>query len=703
VSKSNPEHATRTAKLFAAPPLQQGEHGEPQVRDGRSRRAILGFDAEATGAGPAVRAASRTNLTGTIKDVKHVVILMQENRAFDHYYGALPGVRGFGDKQVLEYPNGTTIFQQPDVSRTDGGVLLPFLMDSAKYNAQNAGELDHSWSGGHTAWNRGAWNRWVAAKGEQTMGHFTRNEIPFQYSLADAFTICDHYFSSLNGPTIPNRLFHWSGTNGANGGRGGPAIENPANYNPAYDWGTYPEQLEGRVSWGTYANDEVGDSESAPYVGDYGDNPLWLFQAFHDSVASGDPAVQALAVKGGLHGGTWRADSGNGLDVHHVLADFEADCAAGTLPEVSYVISPRGWCEHPAASPDYGAHYQNAVIQALFANQELWESTVLLINYDENDGFFDHVVPPMPEAGTMNEFVDGMPIGYGTRVPMTVVSPWSRGGWVNSQVFDHTSVIRFIETWSGVKDHNISDWRRQVSGDLTSCFDFANPDFSIPTLPDTTALLGAANADHGKPAVRAPAAGSQVMPAQEPEPRRHRPIPYQQNANVSIDRVDGTVALAMSNTGDSAVSMAVYPNTHLPFEATPFTVSKAANGNYRWDATATDGHYDFSAYGPNRFLRRFAGRVIRGAQTDVALPAVTAEVIGGAARALRLSLGNDGTTDILYTLTSHDFVTKRTEVLVSGSSTQSVDWDLSEGYYDVVVTTNLDTGFRYRFAGHIER
>lgn len=142
---------------------------------------------------------------------------------------------------------------------------------------------------------------------------------------------------------------------------------------------------------------------------------------------------------------------------------------------------------------------------------------------------------------------------------------------MNSQVFDHTSVIRFIETWTGVKDHNISHWRRRVSGDLTSCFDFANPDFSIPTLPDTTALLAAANADNGKPAVRAPAAGSQVMPIQEP-----------------------------------------------------------------------------------------------GTHTDVPLPVV------------------------------------QTEVWVSGASTQNVDWELSDGYYDVVVTANTATGFRYRFAGHIE-
>ncbi len=106
---------------------------------------------------------------GNIKDVKHVVILMQENRSFDHYYGALAGVRGFADKQALTYPDGTTVFEQPDPKRANK-TLLPFRMDTTQYDAQEAGDLDHSWGGTHAAWNGGAWNRWVTAKGEETMG-----------------------------------------------------------------------------------------------------------------------------------------------------------------------------------------------------------------------------------------------------------------------------------------------------------------------------------------------------------------------------------------------------------------------------------------------------------------------------------------------------------------------------------------------------
>jgi len=719
VSTDKPEISSPQAQAdyYAARPADPD--AEITVPRGMSRRALLGLGGAtavaggmasafaSSGEGAAAASATstgRVGLTGTIKDVKHVVVLMQENRSFDHYYGTLPGVRGFSDKQALEYPSGSTIFDQPDAARPDGAVMMPFRLDSAKYNAQNADGLDHSWSGGHAAWNKGAWDRWVAVKGEQTMGYFTRDDIPFHFTLADEFTICDNYFCSLNGPTTPNRIFQWSGTNNPQGGLGGPAIDNPSDYKPVYRWSTYPEQLEkAGVTWATFANDEVGDAGGLDgYLGDYGDNPLWLFQAYHDALAFDDPTAQRLAERGGLHGGTWKPSTGMGKQVDHVLSDFIAACAAGTLPQVSYVVAPYGWCEHPSASPDYGAHYQNTVLQALFANPELWESTVVLINYDENDGYFDHVMPPLPEDGTADEFVAGLPVGYGTRVPLTVVSPWSRGGWVNSQVFDHTSVIRFIETWTGVQDHNISDWRRQVSGDLTSCFDFANPDFSVPVWADTRPLLAAADADSLKPRVQPPAVGAQAMPVQEATPRKHRPIPYQPNANVTLDRVGGAVTMAMENAGDAAVSLAVYPNIAYPFRATAFTVAKAVEKEYVWRSHETDGRYDFSVYGPNRFLRRFAGTVVQGAHLDVPLPEVAAEVVGGRERGLRLHLRNAGAGDIRFTLEANDFSSARRDVWVGEGAAERFDWELVDGYYDVVVTANTGTGFRYRFAGHVE-
>ena len=232
----------------------------------------------------ATRAAAATkpgHHTGTIADLKHVVILMQENRSFDHYFGSLRGVRGFADKQALKYPNGTTIFEQPDTARTDLGYLLPFHMDSSKVNAQNAGDLDHSWDGDHSARNNGLWNNWVLAKTEQTMGYFTRADIPFQYALADAFTICDGYHQAILGPTSPNRMYFWTGTSGG-------WITNPDDYVADFPAGaitTYPELLQkAGITWQVYTNHEVGDGGGVDgWVGDYGDNPLWFYQQYEDS------------------------------------------------------------------------------------------------------------------------------------------------------------------------------------------------------------------------------------------------------------------------------------------------------------------------------------------------------------------------------------------------------------------------------------
>jgi phospholipase C len=715
MSTSKPEKHAPEVTLNAAPPLDQDAGYVSAVPAGVSRRTLLLGGAAAIMAGvaigtagrvPAAFAAARPAATGTYKDIKHVVVLMQENRSFDHYYGTLPGVRGFADKQILEYPDGGDIFHQPDPSRPDGQVMLPFRMDSTKYNSQNAGGLDHSWGGGHTAWNGGAWNRWIDAKGQQTMGYFSREDIPYQHALARAFTVCDDYHCSLNGPTTPNRLYQWSGMIDPAGGSGGPAIDNPADYAPVYRWGTYAERLQAAgVSWKTYSNDEVGDSGSNPYVGDYGDNPLWLFQQYHDALASSDPATRELALRGGLNDG-WKPDSGKGLDVAHLLSEFGKDCAAGTLPTVSYVVAPYGWCEHPSASPDYGAHYTNAVVQALFSNPDTWESTVLLVNYDENDGYFDHVLPPFPEKGTPDEFVNGQPIGFGARVPLTIVSPWSRGGWVNSQTSDHTSIIRFLETITGVREPNISDWRRTVSSDLMSCFDFAAPEFGIPDasvvpgLSQTQKLVEAADADMSKPSVAVPAVGAQAMPTQDSGAVRYRRLPYRQSADVAVDRSSGRVTLTMRNQGAVGVNHQVFANVLLPFTADPHTIPAGGDATWLWDTSQTDGLYDFSVYGPDRFLRRFAGAVVRGSRADIAIPHATAAVGASGSGVLKLTLVNDGGAEGRFELVANDFIDHARRVYVAGYGTTTVDWPVDDaGYYDVVVTAG--TGFRYRFAGRV--
>ncbi len=638
--------------------------------------------------------------TGTIADLKHVVILMQENRSFDHYYGTLQGVRGFSDKQVLRYQNGTTIFDQPDKKRTDLGYLLPFHMDSTTVDAQNAGDLDHSWSGDHSARNSGLWNNWTAAKTEQTMGYFTRSDLPFNYALADAFTICDGYHQSILGPTSPNRMYFWTGTSSG-------WTSNPPDYTVEFtSVTTYPELLlNAGISWQVYTNHEVGDgSGSNGWVGDYGDNPLWFYQQYQTSEKAATTAGQQLAVQGAVQ--PWQPNAGTPLGpnhVNHVLAQFISDCAAGTIPQVSWVVAPYEYSEHPSASPSYGAHYVRTVLEALMGNQALWETTALFITYDEHDGYFDHVLPGSPETTVTNEYISGLPIGFGPRVPMIVCSPWTRGGYVDSNSYDHTSVLRFLETWTGVQAPNITAWRRSVTGDLTAAFDFTSPDFSVPTLPDTVPLITQSDAEKSFPSVAPPAEGAQAMPVQESGTRPHRPSQVMPQADVTVNRSSHTVTATMSNAGQVGVSLFVFPDKYLAASVTPFTVVSGTNKTYTWTATKKNNYgYAFSIYGPDGFVRSFAGDIVGASTTTGQIPRVTGTPVTGSALSLQLTLANDGTTTVTYTLTVNDYAGTTQTVTVGANGLANVTWPVdSDGYYDVVITANTSDGFTRRYAGRI--
>jgi phospholipase C len=638
--------------------------------------------------------------TKSMADLKHVVILMQENRSFDHYYGTLNGVRGFSDKQILTYQNGTTIFDQPDSKRTDLGYLLPFHMDSTKVDAQNAGDLDHSWTGDHSARSSGLWNNWVPAKTEQTMGYFTRNDLPFNYALADAFTICDGYHQSILGPTSPNRMYFWAGTSHG-------FIDNPPDYTVEFtNVTTYPELLlKAGISWQVYTNHEVGDGGGNDgWVGDFGDNPLWFYQQYQTSEKATTAAGQRLAVQGAVQ--PWQPNAGTPLGpnhVNHVLAQFISDCAAGTIPRVSWIVAPFEYSEHPTASPSYGAHYVRTVLESLMSNQSLWESTALFVTYDEHDGYFDHVLPGSPETTVTNEFISGLPIGPGPRVPMIVCSPWTRGGFVDSNSYDHTSMLRFLETWTGVKAPNVTAWRRSVTGDLTAAFDFAHPDFSVPTLPDTVPLITQSDAEKSFPAVTAPAEGAQAMPAQEAGTRPHRPSQLMPHADVTVNRSAFTVTATMSNTGHVGASLFVFPDKFQAASATPFTVVKGASKTYQWTAAKQDNYgYAFSIYGPDGFVRSFAGDIIPASTTTGQIPRVAATPVTGHARSLRLTLANDGTKTVTYTLTVNDYAGTSRTLTVGARGSASVRWPVdADGYYDVIITANTSDGFTRRYAGRI--
>ena len=449
-----------------------------------------------TSAAATVRRAAAVEPAGTGLDaVEHVVFLMQENRSFDHYFGTMVGVHGFGDAAnraafTQAWPGGTQ------------SVLLPFHMSTATQQAECTYDLDHSWAAEHESWNNGAMDSFVSvhtssahegALGVNTMGYYTKADIPFYYELARHFTICDGYHASILGPTHPNRLMAISGTVDPAGVAGGPVLatnDSLSQFAGTCSWETMPEVLQtAGISWKAYNPYGSLYRPGSPYF--VSKNMLLYFSQFQDSTS--DLYQNAFAycgpnVVGGLTDGV-------GPD------DFASDVAAGTLPQVSWIISPDSYDEHPPAPAALGEWYTHQVLATLVSNPEVWAKTVLFVMYDENDGFFDHVPPPTPPAGTPGEFVTaepmpsamggvGGPLGLGVRVPMLVVSPFSAGGHVVSDVFDHTSQLRFLEACFGVTAPNISDWRRSVTGDLTSTLtSLSGPVTRLPRLPVTSASV----------------------------------------------------------------------------------------------------------------------------------------------------------------------------------------------------------------------
>jgi phospholipase C len=285
-------------------------------------------------------------------------------------------------------------------------------------------------------------------------------------------------------------------------------------------------------------------------------------------------------------------------------------------------------------------------------------------------------------------------------------------------VFDHTSITQFLETWlaqargydgqskPAVLNPNITEWRRTVCGDLLSAFDFANPDFSVPQLPDANLLVAAVAADLKLPAASPPKVGQQAMPvpdAEDPSNRRvRRPVPYAQNATVDVDHASGLVNVVLTNEGDSGCSLLVYPDAHLPFRVTPYTVVKGTPRSHVWDTSATNGEFAMSIYGPDRFVRSFAGTVSADDMSLGGRPTSMPELVAGADRTLRIHLGNEGMNQVFFTVTPNDFEGEEQTVLVEAGGTEIVDWPLDvDGYYDVIVTDTSDTGFRHRYAGRV--
>jgi phospholipase C len=466
--------------------------------------AILGGATAASVALPpnlrSAMAATTAPTSFSPTEIKHVVLVMQENRSFDHYFGTMPGVRGFADPTAIKLAStGESVFYQP-YSANPLGYLLPFHVNTLDTGAQAIPDTDHSWQTQHEAWDTGKMDDWLPAKGPWTMAYYEKQDIPFHWALAENFTILDNYHCSVLGPTTPNRMMWMTGTIDPNGEAGGPILETVTS--GKFNWPTYAEALtEAGVSWKFY-NDALGNA----YM-----NVLPYFQNFQNA-----------------NPGTVLYDSGVATAA---TGQFEYDCLTGNLPTVTWLGAPEQYWEHPSDTPAYGAQWLSAKIDAIASNRELWESTVFILNYDENDGLFDHVVPPSPPAGTLDEFptvVDptsglnaiGQPIGMGFRVPCIIVSPWTQGGFVCSDVSDHTSVLQFLEVVTGVPCNQISAWRRQTASDLTGAFTGPRYNPHPPRLPDTNGQVWLANYTTTLPLPAIPTT-NQTFPVQPPGHRPH--------------------------------------------------------------------------------------------------------------------------------------------------------------------------------------
>lgn len=655
------------------------------------------------------------NATGTIQDVEHVVIYMQENRAFDHYLGSLNGVRGFGDPRPVRLPGGQTVWRQPSREHPDG-YAMPFRGDARNTDAFAVDGSDQSHQAATTIVNGGRYDQW-GSSGElhKRMVFHTAADLPYYHALASAFTVCDAYHCSTLTQTYPNRLHLWTGCNGGGKVGGDPEMDNygedetpsadmaedrPMARGP-YRWTTYAERLQDAgISWKVYQEYD-----------NFGDNILSVFEKFRPCTTDSDLYKRGRAWVSEHKTGPDRKRS----DGEQLVEAFRADIAAGKLPQVSWIVTATDLSEHPTAEPSKGEHVCAKLIEALVDHPEVFAKTVFIINYDEAGGFYDHMLPPMPPIHEKDGFstvsVEGEakdygdrkvanpgrhPLGLGIRVPGIVVSPWSRGGYVCSEVFDHTSTLQFLEKRFGVMEPQISDWRRSVCGDLTSAFDFANPnrDWASLALPPTADYLERVKRSLASPHLKMPK--TQAPTAQEGPQRPARPLPYRLTADVRVE--DGKVFIDLVNAGEAGAVFQVFDNTD---KAGPWRFTVGAGHRHaagHWNTVGLEA-YDLTVHGPNGFHRRFAGSV---AAAGPALQLI--EDAGGVALAFKpgQTAVVEVVMDPIYGLGVGEARVR--QITASSGETARSFWSLaaSDGWYDIVVTSPATPGLINRYAGHLE-
>ena len=784
-------------------------------------------------------------------DAEHVVILMQENRSFDHAFGSLRGVRGFNDPRAVMLPDRNPVWLQ---SNAPGETYAPFRLDIHESNATWLGSLPHSWRDQVDARNHGNHDGWLNAKpsGRKecagmplTMGHYTREDLPFYYALADAFTICDQHFCSALTGTTPNRLYLWTGTIRPEQTAASPAhVRNSdVDYGSPARWTTFPERLEDAgVSWEIYQN-EISlvsglDGEEDAWLANFTDNPLEWFEQF--SVYFAKPfrryaatAVvtlpdqireldRRLAAASGAQAARFRREKQskekllkliaevlpkhtdeawaklpararnlhekafctNAGDPHYreletlryrdggieremkapkgdVLHQFRDDVRHGKLPAVSWIVPPENFSDHPGA-PWYGAWMVSEVLNILTHNPEVWKKTIFILTYDENDGYFDHVVPfgaPKPdqhETGKTSDGLDpaleywsverdrerqstaearGNSIGLGFRVPLVVASPWSRGGYVCSQVFDHTSVLQLLESvvsrrqGKPIRESNITAWRRAVCGDLSSAFQPGSesaPD-ALPYTERDAVLEGIHNARF-KPMpagyrklsrgdieqFRRDRFSAAWMPQQEPGVRRSLPLPYELYASgrISADRQSLEVlfeARAETFGARSAGSpFHVYTpgnfRNHLDLRTRAYAVEAGKRVADEWSLDGFDnGRYRLCVCGPNGFFREFAGSA---ADPQLEIDCEYARASSGKLSGDLAVVVNNRSADSDYYFTVTDHMRRddaSTAVARAGTkATKLLRLAKTFSWYDFTLTVRGFGQFGRRCAGRVE-
>jgi phospholipase C len=374
-----------------------------QVRrllSGAAAAAITGSVLMATVGSPPAHAAAPPNAA-----INHVVVLMQENRSFDSYFGQLhfEGQPGVDPEPNTGNPDPTNPLNPP---------IKPFH----KTTYCETADLNHSWQGTHLEWNNGLMNGFTAQNvdptdpnGSRTMGWYDRSDLPFYYALANTFGIGNRYFASVLGPTFPNRFYLYAGT----------SFGHIANDIPPPGGYTQPtilrELTNAGISWKVYYNE-------VPFAG--------LFSDFEQHADHGFP-----------------------------ISQYYLDAQTGNLPQVAFVdpifegSANTENDEHPSSNIQVGEQFVSQVVNGLMTSPN-WHDSAMFLTYDEHGGFYDHVASPAapapdnipPPAGSGPWLFNN----YGIRVPAMVISPYSRPHFVSQTVNDHTSILRFIELRFGL-------------------------------------------------------------------------------------------------------------------------------------------------------------------------------------------------------------------------------------------------------------